>query len=384
MSQRPGRAREPAIRITHVLAPAPFGGLEEVVLGLSVGFLARGHALGVLAVLEPSSTPHPFVERAAALGVPLDVLEVGARSYLREFRELRRRFAADRPDIVHTHGFRPDVIGALAARSVGAATVCTVHGFTGRGRKVRLYEALQTKAFRRMRAVVPVSQPLRERLLRGGVPDALLAVVPNGVTGLLHPRERREARRGLGLDPRSVTVGWIGRVSLEKGPDVFLRALAELEAPVGGCVIGSGPLEGEMRELARELGIEDRVRWAGAVASAGDLLSAFDVFVMSSRTEGTPMVLLEAMQAGVPLVCTAVGGIPDVLQGVEGALVPSERPDLLAAAVGRLLASDGLRSAQVASSSDVIGRRFSTELWIERYEAVYRRALYAPEPRGRA
>ena len=96
------------------------------------------------------------------------------------------------------------------------------------------------------------------------------------------------------------------------------------------------------------------------------------------------MVLLEAMQAGVPLVCTAVGGIPDVLQGVEGALVPSERPDLLAAAVGRLLASDDLRSAQVASSSDVIGRRFSTELWIERYEAVYRRALYAPEPRGRA
>ncbi len=149
-------------------------------------------------------------------------------------------------------------------------------------------------------------------------------------------------------------------------------------------MIGSGPLEGEMRELARELGIEDRVRWAGAVASAGELLSAFDVFVMSSRTEGTPMVLLEAMQAGVPLVCTAVGGIPDVLEGVEGALVPSERPDLLAAAVGRLLASDDLRSAQVASSSDVIGRRFSTELWIERYEAVYRRALYAPEPRGRA
>jgi len=105
----------------------------------------------------------------------------------------------------------------------------------------------------------------------------------------------------------------VGRLSREKGADVILDAIAACKPPWRLSIIGDGPERERLKQQAARLGITDRVTWHGPVSNAGKLLSAFDAFVLSSRTEGTPIVLFEAMHSGVPIVTTSVGGVPDVV-----------------------------------------------------------------------
>src|SRR5262249_32473885 len=163
----------------------------------------------------------------------------------------------------------------------------------------RFYERLQRRAFRRFEAVVAVSRPLATLLRNDGIAPSRVHLIPNGYAApVFSPRD--EARQSLGLGPGFVA-GWIGRLSHENAPDVFAAALSRRGSDVAGVVVGDG------RESTRN----PRVIWKGRGPDAGLLIKAFDVLVLSSRTEGTPIVLFEAMAAGVPVVATAVGGVPD-------------------------------------------------------------------------
>jgi glycosyltransferase involved in cell wall biosynthesis len=149
-------------------------------------------------------------------------------------------------------------------------------------------------------------------------------------------------------------------------------------------VIGDGPDVEQLRERSASLGFGARVRWHGAVPGAGGLMAAFDAFVLSSRTEGTPMVLLEAMAAGVPVVATTVGGVPDVVSGGEALLVPPEAPASLAAAL-RTLLLDPAGARERAAAARARLQAFDAGLWLDRYDAVYRQvARGVPSRAGRA
>jgi glycosyltransferase involved in cell wall biosynthesis len=226
-----------------------------------------------------------------------------------------------------------------------------------------MYERVQVRAFRRFDAVVPVSRPLVDRLARAGVPHARMHLIPNAFMPSAVALPRAEARRQLGLDPQAFTVGWVGRLSHEKGADVLLDALALLD--VEAVVIGDG------RDASRLRAHPARVRWAGVVPGAGALLSAFDVFVLSSRTEGTPIVLLEAMSAGVPIVTTAVGGVPDVVSPREALLVRPEQPAALAEAIRRVR-DDPAGAAERAVAAFRRLDAYAPEPWLARYEDLYR------------
>jgi glycosyltransferase involved in cell wall biosynthesis len=162
-------------------------------------------------------------------------------------------------------------------------------------------------------------------------------------------------------------------LSREKGPDVLLEAFADAEMPAAahGVFLGDGPLMPELRERARNLGVDQRISWIGCVPGAGRLLGAFDVLVLSSRTEGTPMVILEGMAAGTPIVATAVGGVPDVLADGTGLLVPPESPSDLAKAIRNVLTNrtEATRRAQAARLR--LEHEYRVDHWVERYEKVY-------------
>ena len=176
----------------------------------------------------------------------------------------------------------------------------------------------------------------------------------------------------LGLPQQGWVVGWIGRLSAEKGPDVFLEALAAVDDPgVRGILVGTGRERAALGALARRLGVEDRVMWPGSVAGAGRLFRAFDCFVLSSRTEGTPIVLFEAMAAEVPVVTTAVGGVPDVVSSTEASLVPANDPGALAAAIRGVLADPTSAQARARSARGRLERERAMAPWVARYEQVY-------------
>jgi len=159
-------------------------------------------------------------------------------------------------------------------------------------------------------------------------------VVQNAWQETALPFDRSAARRRLGVSADGFRIGWVGRLSAEKGPDLLLHALVHLmHLPLSVSIIGGGQEQQSLLARANRLGIEQQIRWHGMVPDAARQFAAFDVFVLSSRTEGTPIVLFEAMAADVPIVAARVGGVPDVVSLAEAALVPPADPVALAAAI---------------------------------------------------
>ena len=357
----------------HVLAPMREGGLERVVTMLSAGQRERG--VHVAPVLEPhEAVGHPFVARLEALSVPVTPIVVGARSYLSEYRQLTALVARLRPGVVHTHGYRPDVVGGAAARANHVPTVSTVHGFTGGGPRNRLYEIVQTFALRRTDAVIAVSAPLARRLEEAGIGRDRIQLIPNGFSPASVTLTCSAARHRLGIKADDLVVGWVGRLSREKGADVMLDALAECDPSWRLSVIGDGRELDQLRGRAAELGIAERVVWHGAVADAGSLLAAFDAFVLSSRTEGTPITLLEAMYAGVPIVATRVGGVPEVITSAHAILVGSEEPREIAVALAELRRQPSAALARSKLARERLLESFSSVAWLDAVDEVYQAA----------
>ncbi|MGI8548264.1 MAG: glycosyltransferase, partial [Gemmatimonadaceae bacterium] len=323
-----------ALSILHVVAPAEFGGLESVVRLLACGQRRMGNRVCVAAVGVPRDPSHPFVGPLLEAGVGVECLERPGRAYHRErswVAQVSQRFNAS---IMHTHGFRPDVVDTGVARSLGIPVVSTAHGISGEGLKVRAYYWLQWRSLRRVSAVIAVSRPLVQTLTDKRIKPERVLLLPNAYDGSRDSLDREAARRALGAPDDRFLIGWVGRLSVEKGADVLLESLAVLRDPRFHVVIvGDGPERDNLQQRAVALRVHEQITWCGAVRDAGRLFAAFDGFALTSRSEGTPIVLFEAMAAGVPIVATRVGGVPDVVSEREAMLVQPEAPEAVAAAL---------------------------------------------------
>lgn len=362
------------MRVVHVTAPAKFGGLETVVSALVGAQRRRGLDVTVVASInEGDFEGHPFLEQVQAHGV--DVVPLASRpgQLLDEMRALRRALRVLKPDVVHSHGYRADIMTVLLRPLLRRPIISTAHGFTDVTPRVTLYERANRFAMRFFDTVAAVSAPLQRRLETSGIQASRIALVPNGC-----PRQsffpRAEARRTLGIPDDAIAIGWVGRCSPEKNVALFIEAIA-LMSPTGSLevsVIGDGPDVEPARANAERLGISPRVRWHGRLPNAGALLAAFDAVALTSTTEGTPMVLLEAMSAGVAIAATAVGGVPELLgEGTAGLLVPSGDASALAAALSRLAQNPEEREAIVVRALARVASNYTLGAWAARYEELY-------------
>ncbi|MGH7539967.1 MAG: glycosyltransferase family 4 protein, partial [Gemmatimonadota bacterium] len=256
-------------RVLQVFAPGAFGGAESVVMTLSRGLAARGHALHAAATLGPAEPEPGLLARMRSAGVDVHVLRIPPRRYDRERRGLIDVARATNADVMHTHGYRSDLVGLSAARLLGLPIVSTVHGFTGGRWKNRWYERLQRSAWRRFDGVVAVSDPLARELRRVSGDALALHTVRNAWVppGAPLPRAAARARLGLGLD--EIVVGWVGRLTREKGCDLFLDAVARLEdLEVTFSIVGEGPERPILRPRFAARERDGRLRWHGAIADA--------------------------------------------------------------------------------------------------------------------
>lgn len=360
--------------ILHVCAPARYGGLERVIEGLLLGLADAGEAVELVATLDPGAPLPEWAQGLAARGIPVHTLVAGGRRYDHEYRALATLFTARRAAVVHTHGYRADVIAGLAARRAGIPTVTTLHGFTRHGLKNRFFEWLQLRSAAASDAAIAVSAPLQAELAARGVPADRVTLIPNRLGPSTAPyRSRSEARAALGLAGDGVVIGWMGRLSLEKDPVAFVEAFAAMRRDgETACIVGDGPERERAERVATTLGVQAQLHFAGAIPDAGKLLAAFDLLVLSSRTEGTPMVVLEAAQAGTPVVATPVGGLPALLGSDGGWLADAADVASLATMLRRAL-DDLATSAQRANTLRArLGDAESAE-WLARHRALYAR-----------
>jgi len=232
---------------------------------------------------------------------------------------------------------------------------------------------------------------MRDGLIAWGIPAARVHCIPNAWADPTPFSDRSEARRVLGIADDAWCAGFVGRIGREKGPDIFVEALGQVvlgrsdhsrrddEAmpSVSGMLIGTGRMRDDLMQRTRMLGLVDNIMWPGAIEGAGRLLRAFDVVVLSSRTEGTPMVLLEAMAAGVPVIATRVGGIPDVVSEHEAALVQPESPDALASALLSVIRHVDSTRQRAERATQRLHGEFGADLWLQRYDSVYRSCVSA-------
>lgn len=359
--------------ILHVLAPARFGGLETVVHALAQGLHERGVPVAVAPVVGPGEADtHPFCRDLREAGIPMHPIEVSGRDYVGERRAVADLLRTMDASVLHTHGYRPDVMDSGLAPRLGIARVTTVHGFTGGGWKNRLYELLQVRTFRDFDAVIAVSAKLAHDLKSRGVPDRRLHVLRNAFPADLPGASREEARATLGLPAHGRVVGWVGRMSPEKAPEIFVQAAPSVRAPdVTFSMVGAGPSEDECRALAATQGMSNNFHFHGSVEGAGTLLRAFDVLAMTSWTEGTPMVLLEAMARQVPVVATCVGGIPDVVSTDEAELCRAGDVAGIARAMDRMLVEPSLAEEKAAAAHRRLRMDLDVDAWIDRHLDIY-------------
>ena len=359
----------------HVIAPGPVGGAESAVLALTAGLRELGVETAVVALADRSSGP--FLERLRDAGVPVDVVQSPGRQYLRDLRGVRAAIRSRNANVLHSHGYRADIIGLIAAHGEGVASVATAHGFTWGGWKNRLNQRLQVAALRRHEAVIAVSSPLAEELSRRGLrPERLLTLRNAWRSPATALPDRQAARAQLGLPETGPIIGWVGRLAWVKAPDAALEALvAAGRDDATLSFVGEGPDRSSLEASVERLGLSGRVRFHGMLPDAWRVLKAFDVLLLSSRSEGTPMILLEAMHAGVPIVTTAVGGVPDVLDERSARLVPWGDPARLGAAINDVLQDPGAAATRAAVARARLDLDFAPGAWIARHIELYRRLV---------
>lgn len=366
------------LSVLHVAAPASAGGLERVVHGLAIGHHRRGHRVRVAALVGRGEDGTPFEGPLRRAGVAVHTLSVTPYAVLGERRFIRELCGREQTDVVHTHGYRPDIVDGPLARRLGIASCSTEHGMSFMGGRTTLYEWLQLRSLRRFDAVVAVSRPIARVLERTGVPPERIHLQPNAWAASTVFRERGEARRALGLPEEGAVVGFVGRLIPAKGADVFLDALARVaDLPFRVALVGDGSERSGLEARAAELGLTERVRFFGEISEAAPLFAAFDLFVLSSRTEGSPIVLFEAMAAGVPIAATTVGGVPETLREGDAWLVPAEDPEALAAAIREALERPDTAKSRAARAAERLAETYALEPWLDAYEKIYRSAIGA-------
>lgn len=309
-------------------------------------------------------------------GVQVMLLGRRRRSAIGDWGPLLRWLRRLRIDILHAHKFGSNVWGTILGGLAGVPVIVAhEHTWSFTGQPLRRLLDRQLIA-RGADAILAVSEADRRRMVElERIPPSRVIVVPNGI-GASRPTPGRNVRAELRISAGTPIFGIVAGLRPQKAVDDFLRAMAVVlrHAPhAHALVVGDGPERASLEALIAKLGIGDHVHVLGLRADVPDLLCVIDVAVLSSRFEGSPLAVLEYMEAGRPIVATEVGGLPDLIEDrMTGLLVPPGDPERLASAMLELLAEPGWASDMGRRGRERRGREFDINVTVRRIEDVYR------------
>lgn len=325
---------------------------------------------------------------AAEAAIHVDVLRERRAWDPRVLTQLCRVIESHRPDIVETHQVKCHFILAQALLwrrlQKDFAWIAYHHGYTKASLKLRLYETLDRWSLRRPDRIVTVCKPFATELVRNGARSGGVAVIPNAIQSRPAPSDAEIAalRQQWGLGTGEGVILSVGRLSPEKGHGDLITAYRQWLAVSPPqrrftlLLVGDGPDRQRLEKEAADLG--DRVRFLGHQAEVWPLYFIADIFVLPSHSEGSPLVLLEAMAAQRAIIATAVGGTPETVENDVSAILVSPRNiEQLTAAMSRLSA-DPERRARLGRSAFAALEKFSPEAYRDRILTVYREVTTEP------
>jgi glycosyltransferase involved in cell wall biosynthesis len=372
------------LRVHALIDSLNWGGAESLLADLAAGAPAAGIALSVGYLQDFNGSPN--VARLRAAGIEPELVGVRRLLDAESLRRVRRHLARVRPDVVHTHLMAADVQGTIAARSLGLPAVSTVHlvarrrsGDARQDVKDRLTAFVRRHGSARTITVSDAARAAYVEVYGDARRRPRVTTIHNGLA--LEPPAAGagpRARAALGLAPDALVIAIVSVLRPGKGHDVVaevVRRLAPRFPALRLLVVGSGPSAGELGALFAPLG--ERALLLGHRTDVPELLAATDVLLHPTRMDAFPGVLLEASAIGVPIVATAVGGIPEIVaDGDSGLLLDAPASaDAATAAVERLLADPALRARMGAAARARFEAEFTARRWAQRLRALYDEVL---------
>jgi len=376
------------LQIGLLVTSVEFGGLEVVVKGLIEHLDHEAFDIMPIIFTANRQKERTLVSELQKSGrrycnIVVDSERIKYMNPIRNLMQVYSLFRKYQFDVIHTHGYRADVLGFMAARPLRVPLVTTCHGFIPNDKKLMFYNSIDKFILKHFNRVIAVSNDIAANLITSGVKEKNISVIPNAVN-LSHDEkwiyERRcSTRASMGWSDNQFVLGYVGRLSEEKGLRFLVEALSDLVKsglPVRLAIIGEGQQREALNLMVREHGLQSAVKFLGFQRNTHEWLPAFDVFTLPSLMEGTPMAMLEAMLCGVPVVASAVGGIPDVIQqGNNGILVRPGSAKDISEAISLLYKNRILRHRIGAAARVTVRTKYSAKDWINKIEGEYRKVV---------
>ena len=316
------------MNILHLRSSEFFGGPERAIVG-QCKYLDKFDV--ICASFVRGDRRNQFLEECQSRGIKTVAIAESFPGDLRAVRRLKKEIANRGIDLIISHDYKANVFGYYAVKNCHARQAAHFRGWTASDLKDRIYNQLNWIYLRRIRRVITVSSASRQYLIGKGISGDTIVVVPNAIECDDSAPFRVSKSQAPDSEFRVVAAG---RLSYEKGYDILLKAVALVKdkAPAFRLFIyGTGPEEANLRKSAEELGIGDLIEFAGFVDNIKPLFREADLMILPSRSEGMPNVILEAWSQRLPVLSTAVGGVPEMIQpGQNGLLVPSDDPQAMA------------------------------------------------------
>lgn len=358
-------------RILHISSTSGPGGAEMLVSSIAAG-LDRERFQSVVCLFSQGW----LRDRCEALGLGTYVIQMNHQWDLRWVLNCCSLVRREGVSLIHAHEFRANAFGTLVARLCCIPIVATVHGknyYPDRAKRRIAYRWVSRSA-----RMVAVSHDLRQFLAEEiGVPPNRVSVIHNGVDPNkgLSAEQRSQLRSELGIQEGDFVLGVVGSLYEVKGHLYLLDAFKEVLRSYPNTkllVIGQGDLEEALKSKAVEWKIERHVSFLGLRNDVPRLLSALDIFVLPSLSEGLSIALSEAMSAGIPVIASNVGGNPEIIvDGETGYLVPSRDAKALAVRILDLMADPSRQKSFGHRGRERVAKKFSTACMLEQYQALY-------------
>lgn len=371
------------MRILHLIDSGGVYGAERILLYLAREQQQRGHQPIIGSIARPGVIETPLEATARSWGLSVESIRIPSQptpSVIRALLGVRRDVKAD---LLHSHGYKANILLGPLPRRLRGPMLATLHGHTGTTRFSALwvYEHLDRVALRRLDAVVVVTRAMLELPAVRAIGPAKRCLIENGIPALetrladLAASHTAVPSSLVELMRRRPSLVAIGRLSAEKGFVNLIEAFGRASRAQGNThqllIIGEGPERAALARRIAALGLQGGVTLAGYVEGADRLLGTSAGFVMSSFTEGMPLVLMEALQWGVPILATSVGAIPELLQdGRAGKLVPPHDVEALASGLSALMAPTAATAEPRAGLSSHFSSGRMAEDYLRLYEAI--------------
>jgi glycosyltransferase involved in cell wall biosynthesis len=364
------------VKVLQLISSGGYYGAENMLLNLCASQEKAGCQNSLLLFYNVHAPNVEFYERARRRGLSVRMVHCQGRADWRAIRQIEEYIQEDEIDVLHTHGYKADLYGYVAARRSYRPIVATCHNWVGGSAALGIYNHLDHLALKRFNALAAVSDSVAQRLVDSGVSVRKIKTIANGID--VEPFERAKALPPLAFDGNRV-VGMVARLDLQKGFEYLLRAVRELSNAFSSLklvIVGEGPDRKAIEDMIRQYSLQSNVILAGQQSDMPGVYATIDIFVLPSLNEGLPMTVLEAMAASKPVIATRVGAIPSVIKdGENGLLVEARDADGLRNAIARLLTDPDLCRRIGAAGHDWVSLNYTSEIMSLKYRQMYEEVL---------